>query len=195
MSEKRVEYHGNRQPEKVSQVEPATLINVKVVEIKKDVEVPVFKDVKVERPVYVDKEFEVPVMVEKEYERPVIVDKEYERPVIVEKEYEVDLPISVEKKYDRFVPVEVPYTIPIVSMEQVNVLASQAVSILSEAKGIAVQLGGILKDLKDAIAKAKEIIPKEIKVPNIIKEDVVVKDVKIIEDTIHVIGKVVAKER
>jgi len=191
--EKHTKHHDLTPAGKYTKVEPATLINVKVVEIEKTIEVPVFKDVEVERPVYINKEFEIPIPIDKEYDRPVLIDKEYERPVIIEKEYNVEIPVIIEKEYDKFVPKEVPYDIPIVSMEQVNVLASQAVSILSEAKGMAVEIGALLASLKDAMAMVKESIPKEIKVPEIIKEEIVVKDVKIIEDTIHVIGKVIAR--
>ena len=195
MKKKTVIHNGDGTTEGMDQVEPATLIKVKVVEIKKKVEVPVFTDVKVEVPVFVDKEFEVPVLVDKKYERPVIVDKEYERPVIVEKEDQVKVPVAVEVKYDKFVPVEVKYDRPIVEMERLNSMATALTATMQEASKTLAELKRSASLLKETVAAVNEVIPKSITVPKIIEEEVIVKKVNIIEDTIHVIGKVIAKDR
>lgn len=189
------EHHDNKSQGIITSVEPATLINVKVVEIQKTVEVPIFKDVEVEKPIFVEKEFERPVIKDKKYERPVIIDKEYERPVIVNKEIVVEVPVPVEKPYDKPVPVEVPYDIPVVSMTKINDLASQAVSTLDKAKDMLKEINAAIMLLSDTIANVKETIPEEIKMPKITYEQVTVKDVKVVEETIHVIGRVVAKDR
>jgi len=188
-------HHGKKAADVFAKVEPATLINVKVVEIEKTIEVPRFVEVEVEKPVYIDKEFEVPVIVDKEYERPVIIDKEYERPVIAEKHYDVEIPVEVEVKYDKHVAREVPYDIPVVSMKEITKLAAEAAETLSMTKGMLKEISASIDLLNSAIDIAKASIPEKIIVPEIIKEEVFVKDVKVIEDTIHVIGKVIARSK
>jgi hypothetical protein len=195
MAKKRVVVHKEGSQEYEAKIDPATLITVKVVEIKKEIEVPVFTDVEVERPVYVDKDFERPVIVDKEYERPVIIDKEYERPVIVSKEFLVSTPIEVEVEYDKYVPKEVSYDIPVVSMEAVAKIAAEVVDTISMARSMLKEINSSIELLNSAIDIAKASIPKKIIMPEIITEEVFVKDVKIIEDTIHVIGKVVARSQ
>jgi hypothetical protein len=180
---------------KMDRVNPATLVNVHVVDIPKEVEVPVFKDVEVHRPVYVETKFEKPVIVEKEYEKPVIVPKtiEVEKPVITEREYEK--PVVVIKEYEKFVPKEVEYLQPKASMEKVNEVAIEVGGVVDKAKKALADIFNTLNLVVDTINEINKSIPDQIKVPKIITEKVTVKDVKVIEDTIHVIGKVVARDK
>jgi len=50
-------------------------------------------------------------------------------------------------------------------------------------------------ELSKLITKIKERIPKEIKLPEIKYEEITVKDVTIVPETVHVIGKIVAKDK
>jgi len=188
------EHHDGKQGVTAS-VEPATLINVKIVEIEKTVEVPKFKSVSVDKPVFVDKEYERPVPVDKEYERPVPVDKEYERPIVKNKEVVVEVPVPLEKPYDMPVPKEVPYELPVVTMKEVSSAALEATSILKDAKAMLKEVEGFVKILGDTVADIKNKLPEEIKMPKLKHEEIVVKDVRVVEETIHVIGKVITKER
>ena len=194
-------------------IEPVILTNIKVKTIEKKVMFPVFVPVDVdkvsyvnkeyERPVIYDKEYERPVPVDKPYERPVIVDKEYERPVVTDKEYErailvdkdYERPVIVEKEYPIPVPKEVSYDLPIVSMGKVHEVAKEAVLVLKSAGDLLQEVNHIVEMLHASVAKVKESIPKEIVMPNIIYEDHTVKNVKIVEETVNVIGKIVARSK
>jgi len=209
-----IHHDGQIKPdEKVVSIEPVVLTNVVVKTIEKtvvnanivqaevEVEKPVFIDKEYERPIIIDKEYERPVAIDKEYERPVvknvdcerpvIIDKEYERPVLIEKEYEK--PVLIEKQYDIPVTRTVPYDLPIVSMEKVKEAAQSAVSVITEAALAVVELKETVRLLKETVDEIKNKLPEEIKMPKIVHEEVVVKDVKIIEDTVHVIGKIIAR--
>jgi hypothetical protein len=175
-------------------VESAALINVKVIEIEKEVEVPKYKTVEVEVPVYKEKEYEIPVLKKVTYEVPVIteVPKLVEVPQMVDVPYEV--PIPVEKPYSVPVPVEEPYSLPIVSMEEVSKAALKASILLQEVANMTHEVEALIASLRTALAEAQKDIPDIIKVPKIEYEKIVVKDVKVEEETIHVIGKVVARK-
>jgi hypothetical protein len=171
--------------------------------VKTEVEKPVFVDKKYERPVITDKEYERPVLVSKEYERPVISDVAYERPVITDKDYEK--PILVEKKYEKPVIIEkeypipvakeVPYDLPIISMEKIDAIAKSAVSTLEKANDMLKDIKSLEGVLRASIDEMKDSIPKEIVMPKIIYEEYTVKDIKVVEETLHVIGKVVARSK
>lgn len=204
------QYYDNKEQGKVISVEPATLIKVKVVEIEKTVEVPVFKNVEVDKPVFIKKEYERPIIIDKEYERPVIIDKEYEKPVIVNKEVVVEVPVPVEKPYDKPVPIEVPYDIPVVSMKKVNQIASETAITLGKAKDMLKEINATMKLFYDVIANVKafndvvselnsaikdaKIKLSEVKNYNIIEEDLIVKVPKMEYETVRVIGKIIARE-
>lgn len=152
--------------------------------VEVEVEVPIFTDKEYERPVVTDKEYERPVVTDKEYERPVIrqveyekpivTDKEYERPIIKEKEVTVEVPIIVERPYDMPVPKEVPYDLPVVSMEQVAEIGIKAISVLSEAKAMIVDLGNLTETLRATIDEIKTTLPKEIVMPTIVTKKIIV---------------------
>lgn len=91
----------------------------------------------------------------------------------------------------KYVKKEVSYEFPVVSMEQVNKLATELTDMLTEAKAMIGGLNEARESLVEAIAEVKEAIPKEIVVPNIIYEDVT--HANIIKETVHVIGKIVAR--
>lgn len=175
-------------------VESAALINVKVIEIEREVEVPKYKDVQVEVPVYIKKEYEVPVLNEVVHEVPVIneVTKVIEVPKMVDVPYEV--PIPIEKPYDVPVPVEVPFELPVVSMEEVSKAASKASALLKEVANMTHEVKTLIASLRTALEEAQKDIPDIIKVPKVEYEKVTVKDIKVEEETIHVIGKVVARK-
>ena len=191
------EHHDGKSGVKTS-VEPATLINVKVVEIQKTVEVPIFKDVEVEKPIFVEKEFERPVIKDKEYERPTIIDKEYERPVIVNKEIVVEVPIPVEKPYDKPVPIEVPYDVPVVSMEKVNQIASEAVSAIDAAKDMLKEVDAMIGIFRNATSEVNDIM-KDLKAKldgiknyEIVEEKYKVSVPEYVKQKVKILGKVVS---
>lgn len=192
-------------------IEPVVLTNVRVKTIEKKVMFPVFVPVDVDKVSYVDKEYERPVIhnreyerpvpVDKSYERPVVVDREYERPIVVEREYErsvlvdkeYERPVIIEKEYPIPIPKEVPYDLPIVSMEEVNKVAVEAAMTLKSVNDILRDITLTVDELRQTVANVKDSIPKEIIVPNIIYEDHTVKNVKIVEETVTVIGKIIAR--
>jgi len=188
--------------------------SAKKVIIEKTVEVPKFVTVEIERPVFVDTEYEKPIITDKEYERPVVTDKEYEKPVIREVAYEkpvvtdreyerpiikekeiiVKVPVVVERPYDVPVPNEVPYDLPVVSMDQVAEVAQGAISMLSKAQAMLKETEGLVGALEATVAKIKDRLPAEIKVPKIIEEEVTVKKPVFVTETVRVIGRIIAKE-
>ena len=199
--------------DKVISIDPVVLTTVKIKTIEKKIISPKLIPVDVEKPVFVEKEYERPVPIDKEYERPICVDKQYERPIIeevdcekpiikevvcekpilIEKEYEK--PVIIEKEYPIPVPKEVPYDLPIMSMEKVQAVADEAMKTLAEAKKMGEDINEIAIKLDGLIDKIKERIPEEIKMPKITYEPVTVKDVKVVEEVVYVIGKIVAKDR
>ncbi len=188
------EHHDNKSQGIITSVEPATLINVKVVEIEKRVEVPDFVKVKVEKPFYVKKEF---IKYNRKDEDTIFyIKKEEPTTKYIKKEEPTIFYVKKEEPYVVKVPVpnEVPYDIPVVSMTKVNDLASQAVSTLDKAKDMLKEINAAIMLLSDTIANVKETIPEEIKLPKIKYEEITVKDVKIIPETVRVIGKIVARE-
>jgi len=192
-------------------ISPLILESVKVRTKIKEIISPVLVPVEVERPVFIDQEYERPILVDKEYERPVLIDKNYERPVItntaVERpiitdvkyerpvliDIEYEKPVIIEKEYKIPVPKEVPYDVPIVSLKQVTAMAELLTTVLVNAKTMIDDLNEAKKDLVKTINRVKEAIPKEIIMPNIIYEDYTVKNVTIEEETVTVIGKIIAR--
>ena len=194
-------------------IEPVVLTSVKVKIVEKIIEEPRFIPVNIEKPIFFDREYERPVVTDKDYERPVYIDKnyerpviktvEYEKPVVVEKTYEkpvvveknYEKPIIVEKEYTIPMPKEVPYDVPIVSMEKVQAVADEAIGTLAKATGMMEEINKTATELNGLIDKIKARIPEEIKLPKIKYEEITVKDTKIIPETIHVIGKIIAREK
>lgn len=194
------EHHDNKSQGIITSVEPCTLINVRVVEIRKTVEVPIFKDVEVEKPIFVEveKKFERPVIKDKEYERPTIIDKEYERPVIVNKEIVVEVPIPVEKPYDKPVPIEVPYDVPVVSMEKVNQIASEAVSVIDAAKDMLKEVDAMIGIFRNATSEVNDIMKDlKAKLDGIKNYEIVEEKYKVfvpeyVKQKVKILGKVVS---
>lgn len=196
------EHHDNKSQGIITSVEPDTLIKVHVVEIRKTVEVPIFKDVEVEKPIFVEveKEFERPVIKDKEYERPTIIDKEYERPVIVNKEIVVEVPIPVEKPYDIPVPIpiEVPYDVPVVSMEKVNQIASEVVSAIDAAKDMLKEVDAMIGIFRNATSEVNDIM-KDLKAKldgiknyEIVEEKYKVSVPEYVKQKVKILGKVIS---
>jgi hypothetical protein len=196
----------------VISIEPAVLTSVRIKTIEKVILEPRFTPINVEKPVFFDKEYERPIVTDKEYERPVCVDKayerpivktaEYEKPIIFEKEYErpvcvdkeYERPVSVEKEYTVPVPKEVLYDVPIVSMEKVKAIAEEAIETLTKAAEMLEEANKTVAELNGLIDKIKARIPEEIKLPKIKYEEITIKDIKIVPETVRVIGKIIARE-
>ena len=196
----------------VVSIEPVILTSVRIKRIEKIIEEPRFIPVNIEKPVFFDREYERPVVIEKEYERPVCIDKtyekpivrtaEYEKPIIIDKEYErpvvfekkYEKPVMVEKEYTIPIPKEVPYNVPIVSMEKVKTIADEAIKTLAKAEKMIGDINKTAIELNGLIDKIKARIPEEIKLPRIKYEEITVKDVKIVPETVRVIGKIIARE-
>ena len=126
--------------EKEVSIEPVVLTSVKIRYVDKTIEVPNFISVNVEVPNFIKKDTT-------EYIRHVEPTFFY---IKEERPYPVDVPV----------PKEVPYDLPVVSMEKVNEIASDVISVITEAK---ILLGG----LKTYKVKEEEYIvavpvPKEV---------------------------------
>jgi len=168
---------------------------VTIVKTVREIEVPNFIPVDIDRPTFIDKEYERPVIKDVPYERPVITNVNYERPVIIEKKQTINIPVVNEVPYDVKVPVpvEVPYDLPVVSMTQLNEMALEVKANMKETQDLLKDLSGAIDVLKATIGEVNKAIPTLIKVPNIIKEDIIVKVPRLIEETKYVIGKIVVK--
>jgi len=182
--------------EKVLSIKPIKINSVKIVEIEKIINVPVFKnkEVEVERPVYIEKVINVPVFKEIELEKPVYINKEYEKPVITEVEKIIEIPCPVEKPYDMPVPNEIPYDLPVVSMKQVKEIAAEATMVLVKAQGILKEVNATVETLNATVSEIKENLPKEIKMPKIVEEEMIIKKPKLVYETVKVIGKIIARD-
>ena len=106
--------HHDGENEKVVSIEPVVLTNVKIRTVVKTV-----KDVRL-----IPTDVEVPNYIKKDFIEPVLVPTEYPIPVPKEEFYNVQVPV----------PKEIPYDLPVVSMDKVNEIASEAVAILGEAR-------------------------------------------------------------
>jgi len=206
--------HDNKSNEIEVSIEPAVLTSVKIRYVDKTIEVPSFIPVSIEKPIFTDKEYERPIITDKEYEKPVIKEKVYEKPVVVIKETEYEKPVIVEKVYEKpvikekvyekpvitekeitvLIPKEVSYDLPIVSMEKLTKVSEDAVAMLDKAKATLAEVNDLVEKFKAVVKDAKDKLPAEIRVPKIVHEEVIVKDVKIVEETKYVIGKIIAKE-
>ena len=206
--------HDNKSNEKEVSIEPVVLTSVRIRYVDKTIEVPNFIPVSIEKPIFTEKEYERPIITNREYERPVIKEVEYEKPVFKIKETEYEKPVIVETEYEKpivkekvyekpvitekeivvLIPKEVAYDLPIVSMEEVTRVASEAIAALDKAKATLAEVNGLVERFATIVKSAKDKLPSEIRVPKIIYEDVIVKNVKIVEETKYVIGKIIAKE-
>lgn len=192
------EYHDEKKgtTEKVLSIKPIKINSVKIVEIEKTINVPVYKEVEYEKPIIKDKEYERPRPVDKEYEKPVIKEKEYEvkRPVFIDEE--ILVPVPIEKPYDIKipVPVEEPYDLPVVSMKQVKEMAAEATMVLVKAQGMLKEINGFIEALRTTVSEIKINLPKEIKMPIIVEEEMIIKVPKLEYETRRVIGKIIAQE-
>jgi len=196
-------HHDNSQ-EDAKVISKGTFKNVTVIEVEKEVISPVMIPVKIEKPVFIEKEYEKPIIVEKEYEKPIYVETKYARPVFIKKEYEVPIliekihekPVIVEREYEKPVITEKEYEKPIIVEKEYElpvVAAEELKRLINDSKVLLWELSAMTKGLKEIIAKVNATIPDQIKIPKIVYEEVKVKDVKIINETITVIGKVITR--
>lgn len=178
-------------------VTPVILKDVNVVTETVIVQVPKFVDTDVIRPNLIDKDYERPVLKNKNYERPVLIDKEYERPVIKEVKQVINIPVPQEVPYEVKVPVpnEVPYDVPIVDTERINSIANETLSTLNEAKQTLEELNMALKLIQETIKIANSSIPDLIKMPKVVEERYEVKIPVLVKETVHVIGKIMARDK
>jgi len=183
-------HHDKKPKEDVVKIKPLTITDIVIKTVEKIVELPRAKfievEVEVERPKYVDKDFERPIIKDVEYERPVIQDKEYERPIPVDKEYERPVVKTVEVKVEVPKPVEVPYDVPKVAMEEVKTIVSEVTEMLNGIRSAQKEAYELLEVFKKAVRDVKAQIPKEIKVPKIIEEEVIVEKPKFVTKVIEI---------
>ena len=102
--------------------------------------------------------------------------------------------IIIEKEYSSPVPKKIPYDVPIVAMEELQEITKETMGTLAKAKKMVENINETAMELDKLIDKIKDRVPKDIKIPNIEYEKIVVKDVKIIPETVRVIGKIIARE-
>lgn len=208
-------YEDNKDDVKEVSIEPVVLTNVKIRTIEKTVIDPKLVPVDIEVPKYIPKDTweyirqEKPTIFYVKEEKPYTIDipvpvevpYDVSVPVLKEEPFVVKVPVLKEKPYTVDVPIpnEVPYDLPVVSMEKVNQIASEAVSTLKTAKSLledVTTMAGVLSratvEFNNTITNLKSKID-EVKNYKIVEEDLVVKVPKLQYETKHVIGKIIAR--